>query len=54
MNSEFVHNVQLNGNGNKWTRQHITNVRLAKGFYKFDLEFIKPGLEIGTIEFIRI
>jgi len=54
MNSEFVHNVQLNGNGNKWTRQHITNVKLAKGFYKFDLEFIKPGLEIGTIEFIRI
>ncbi len=54
INSEFVNNIQLNGNGNKWTTVHVTNVKLTKGFYHFELQFTKPGLEIGTIEFIGI
>lgn len=54
LNNEFVTNVQLNGNGNKWTTKHVTNVKLTKGFYHFEIQFTKPGLEIGTIEFVNI
>lgn len=54
INDELVYTVQLNGNGNKWTREHITKINLLKGHYKLELDFTKPGLEIGTILFIEI
>ncbi len=54
LNNELIYTVQLNGNGNKWTREHITKINLKKGHYKLDLDFTKPGLEIGSILFIEV
>lgn len=54
MNSTYIYNIQLNGNGNKWTKEYIVNVSLEPGQYDFELDFTKPGLEIGTIEFVKL
>lgn len=54
LNGELIATAQLNGNGNKWTTKHVVTVKLLNGFYTLQLDFAKPGLEIGKIEFIQL
>lgn len=49
LNGNYATNIQLNGTFGHFVREKNINVQLEKGWYKVDLEFTKPGLEIKTI-----
>lgn len=54
LNGETIYSLQMNGNENKWTNKHITQVKLSKGQYHLELKFSRPGLEVGTVKFIQV
>ncbi|MBN2618412.1 MAG: glycoside hydrolase family 3 protein [Spirochaetales bacterium] len=53
LNNEYITNVQLNGTFGNWVKQKDLNVHLSKGFYILDLNFTKPGIEVGSLSFIK-
>ncbi|MEO3945307.1 glycoside hydrolase family 3 C-terminal domain-containing protein [Gorillibacterium sp. CAU 1737] len=51
LNGEPLTTVQTNGTQDKWVRQRLVRIALEVGTYEMKLDFVKPGLEIDTIEF---
>ncbi|MNN12132.1 Exo-alpha-(1-_6)-L-arabinopyranosidase [compost metagenome] len=52
LNGELLTTVQTNGTFGKWVTQKQLRIELTEGDYELKFDYIKPGLEIGWIEFI--
>ncbi|MFD3259608.1 glycoside hydrolase family 3 C-terminal domain-containing protein [Paenibacillus lentus] len=51
LNGQIMTTIQTNGTEGKWIRQKLVKVELEAGLYELTLDFLKPGLQIGWIEF---
>lgn len=51
LNGQPMVTIQTNGTEGKWIRQKLVKVELEAGLYELTLDFLKPGLQIGWIEF---
>lgn len=54
LNGQLLTTAQTNGTEGKWFRQRLVKIELEAGLYEMKLDFIKPGLQIGWIEFKRV
>jgi beta-glucosidase len=45
--------LPLNGTEGEWTAIDGIPVRLEKGIYPIELDFVKPGMELGMLTFSR-
>lgn len=54
LNDQAVVTIQTNGTEGSWIKQKLVKVHLDTGLYEMKLDFIKPGLQIGYIEFKRL
>ncbi|MFC4102718.1 glycoside hydrolase family 3 protein [Paenibacillus xanthanilyticus] len=54
LNGELLTTIQSNGTEGRWIRQKLLKIALEAGLYELKLEPVKPGLEIGWVEFKRI
>ncbi|MFC3799127.1 glycoside hydrolase family 3 C-terminal domain-containing protein [Cohnella sp. GCM10012308] len=54
LNGKPLATVQTNGTGGAWVTLKLAKVELAAGLYELRLEAVKPGLELGWIEFKKI
>lgn len=52
LNGELLTTVQTNGTFGKWVTQKQLRIELTEGDYELKFDYIKPGLEIGWIEFV--
>lgn len=51
LNGKPLATVQTNGTGGAWMLHKLAKVELAAGLHELRLEAVKPGLELGWIEF---
>ena len=51
LNNELIATIQSNGTSGKWITQKIVTVELECGNYQLNANFIKPGLQIGSVTF---
>lgn len=51
LNGKVMTTVQMNGTQGRWLKQRLVSIELEKGTYKLEVEFTKPGLQLGTVEF---
>ena len=54
LNGELMTTIQTNGTQGKWIQQRLAKVELEAGLYELKLDFVKPGLQLGWIEFRRV
>ncbi|MFC4321572.1 glycoside hydrolase family 3 protein [Litchfieldia salsa] len=54
LNEQLMTTIQTNGTEGQWIKQKLVKINLEEGLYELKLDFIKPGLEIGWIEFKEI
>jgi len=54
LNNELMMTVQTNGTDGKWITQNLIKIELEEGLYEMKLDFIKPGLQIDSIEFNQV
>lgn len=54
MNGQVVTTIQTNGTDGRWIKQKLVKVELEAGGYEIKLDFTKPGIHIGWIEFKRV
>ncbi|WP_172253568.1 glycoside hydrolase family 3 C-terminal domain-containing protein [Saccharibacillus deserti] len=54
LNGKIMTTVQMNGTQGRWLKQRLVSIELEKGTYKLEVEFTKPGLQLGTVEFRAI
>ncbi|WMT42303.1 glycoside hydrolase family 3 C-terminal domain-containing protein [Paenibacillus sp. D2_2] len=52
LNGEILTTVQTNGTDGNSITQKLSRFELEEGFYEFKIDFVKPGMEIGWVEFI--
>lgn len=53
INEEYVATIQLHGTENQWKTSCLYTVNLEAGYYAITLDFVRPGIEVGTIEFCK-
>lgn len=53
LSGKFAMSLSLNGTEGEWTTIEGIPVRLEEGFYELDLDFVKPGLELSTLTFLK-
>lgn len=51
LNGRLAATVQTNGTEGRWIRQKLAKVELEAGLYELEFDFVKPGLQIGWVEF---
>lgn len=51
LNNELIATIQTNGTSGKWITQKLVTVELECGNYHLTANFIKPGLQIGSVTF---
>lgn len=51
INGEYAVTIQTSGTQGVWITQKLVTVGLLKGFYELTLEYIRPGMQIGWMEF---
>ncbi|MDO3411522.1 glycoside hydrolase family 3 C-terminal domain-containing protein [Saccharibacillus sp. CPCC 101409] len=51
LNGRIMTTVQMNGTQGRWLKQRLATIELEQGTYKLEVEFTKPGLQLGTVEF---
>lgn len=54
LNGGLVTTIQSNGTEGRWIRQKLVKIALEAGLYELNLEPVKPGLQIGWIEFREV
>lgn len=54
LNGQPMVTIQTNGTEGKWIRLKLAKVELEAGMYELTLDFLKPGLQIGWIEFNQV
>lgn len=54
LNGELMTSIQTNGTDGKWIKQKLVKVELETGIYELKLVSVKPGMEVGWIEFKQI
>lgn len=54
MNTQYIATIQMNGRGNSWINQYVSNVQLHKGTYQIDISFHQPGLKVGTLHIKKV
>ncbi|MNJ54956.1 hypothetical protein D3C77_504230 [compost metagenome] len=54
LNGQPMVTIQTNGTEGKWIRQRLVKIELEAGLYELTLDFLKPGLQIGWIEFKQV
>ncbi len=54
LNGQILTTVQMNGTKGRWLKQRLVTIELELGTYKLEVEFTKPGLQLGTVEFKRV
>lgn len=53
LNNKRMCLIQTNGTNGEWITQKLVKVKISKGFYNLTFEFIKKGLEMESLEFIK-
>lgn len=53
LNGELLTTIQTNGTDGKWVAEKLLRFELEEGYYELTLDEIKPGLEIGWLEFMN-
>lgn len=53
INGVFAMSLPVNGTDNKLVRVEGLKVKLEQGFYQIELDFVRPGPEITTLNFIQ-
>ncbi|EAR10786.1 Beta-glucosidase-related glycosidase [Reinekea sp. MED297] len=53
LNNEFSQSLSINGTDGKVVDVDGLEIRLGAGCYEMDIDFVKPGLVIETLSFIR-
>lgn len=53
LNGELLTTIQTNGTDGKWVAEKLLRFELEEGHYELTLDEIKPGLEIGWLEFMN-
>lgn len=53
LNGERMTTIQMSGTDGRWITQKLCRVELQQGFYEIRLEYVKPGMEIGWVEFVK-
>ncbi|CAM4093543.1 glycoside hydrolase family 3 protein [Saccharibacillus endophyticus] len=51
LNGKILTTVQMNGTQGRWLKQRLATIELETGTYKLEVEFTKPGLQLGAVEF---
>ncbi|WP_037292563.1 glycoside hydrolase family 3 protein [Saccharibacillus sacchari] len=51
LNGKILTTVQMNGTQGRWLKQRLATIELELGTYKLEVEFTKPGLQLGAVEF---
>ncbi|WP_151737680.1 glycoside hydrolase family 3 C-terminal domain-containing protein [Paenibacillus tengchongensis] len=51
LNGQVALTVQTNGTGGSWIKLKQVKVQLEAGLYKLDIEHVKPGMELASLEF---
>ena len=54
LNGEELATVQTNGTDGRYIRKQLLQVKLESGFYQLNLEFVKPGMVVQSIDFERV
>ncbi|OPJ65275.1 glycoside hydrolase family 3 C-terminal domain-containing protein [Clostridium oryzae] len=54
LNDKLMTTIQTSGTDGRWIKQQLMKVELEEGIYKLKLDFIKPGMQIGWIEFNQL
>ena len=54
LNGTFAMSIPVNGTEGRWVEVQGVPVRLEPGLYEVTLDFVKPGLELGRLEFARV
>lgn len=54
LNGQILTTVQMNGTQGRWLKQRLVTIELELGTYKLEVEFTKPGLQLGAVEFKRV
>ncbi|WP_059053741.1 glycoside hydrolase family 3 protein [Paenibacillus senegalimassiliensis] len=53
LNGELLTTIQTNGTDGKWVAEKLLRFELEEGYYELTFDEIKPGLEIGWLEFMN-
>ncbi len=53
LNGEKAADIQSNGTWGKWYIQRVATVELQEGCYEMSLKHVKPGIELGHVEFVE-
>lgn len=51
LNGQTAGVIQTNGTDGRWITQKLAKVKLEAGVYELQLEHVKPGLQVGWMEF---
>ncbi len=51
LNGQDLITFQTNGTNGRWIFQKLLRVKLEKGWYHLDLDFVKPGMQVAYMEF---
>jgi beta-glucosidase len=54
INDEYVATIQLHGTENKWKSSFLYTVNLEPGYHEIGFDFVRPGIEVGEIEFSKL
>ncbi|MFC5530684.1 glycoside hydrolase family 3 C-terminal domain-containing protein [Cohnella yongneupensis] len=54
LNDRLMTTVQTNGTEGAWIKQKLGKIELLAGLYELKLDFVKPGMKIEWIEFMRL
>lgn len=54
LDGQLMATVQTNGTFGNYLKQKLVKIELEAGVYEMKLEFIKPGLQIDWLEFVRV
>lgn len=54
LNDEIFATIQTNGTDGKWIQQKQQSIQLDAGLYEMNLKHVKPGLQVGWIEFLYV
>jgi beta-glucosidase len=54
LNDQVVTTIQTNGTEGAWIKLKLVKVELAAGLYELKFDYVKPGIQIGSIEFKQV
>ncbi|UQZ34372.1 beta-glucosidase [Paenibacillus sp. PK3_47] len=54
LNGQTVTTIQTNGTEGQWIKLKLVKVELEAGLYELKFDYVKPGIQIGSLEFKQV